>query len=110
MNLHDWEILDPRHVLQAKLHPYHNVLVGDIVLSIGPRPNTCRQFVLICVLAASEELAVPEFRHIYGVIGKAEMRHVNGWIAPVLNRFVLEEMRSRLNSLCTLVVKAVLLG
>lgn len=72
LNLHDWEIFDAWNMLQSKLHPDDNVVVGDIIVSRGPFPNTSRCFVLVRILATREELFFSEFGHVDGMVGKAE--------------------------------------
>ena len=67
---HDGEVLDARHVVDAKLHEQHDVSVDDVVVSGRPRPHAGAAARLVRVLAAGVQFAVPVGSDVDAVVGE----------------------------------------
>jgi hypothetical protein len=78
LDRHDWEILNPGHMVDPELNPYDNILVVHLVFAISPRAYTSTATRLVRVPAASVELAVGVTCDVDGMVGEFGALEVEG--------------------------------
>src|SRR5271168_2699158 len=82
---HDWEVFDPRHVVNTKLHPDDDIFVFDVVFAISPCSDACATTGLICVPTACIKFSVLVLGHVDIVVSELSALEMEAvWVSEDL--------------------------